>query len=68
MNKDSWIINLKLSLLEIKLWKNIYIKKQLAKNPNISREELSIKIKNAKRSKFKDDYLIFEHPDFPYSQ
>lgn len=69
MNKESWIINLKLSLVEMKLWKRSYIQKQLAKNPNVSREELSRKIKNARKNKFKeDDYLIFEHPDFPYSQ
>lgn len=53
----------------MKLWKKKFIQKQIQKNPDITREELSKKIKDAKRNKFRDkfDYLIFEHPDFPYS-
>lgn len=70
MNEQSWIINLKLSLAEIKLWKKGYIQKQLQKNPNLTKRELSKKIKSAKASKFKNkfDFLIFEHPDYHYSK
>ena len=65
MNKESWLFNLKISLIEIKIWKRHYITKQLEKNPNITREELSKKIKKAKIKKYRDahDYVILEHPD-----
>ena len=52
--------NLNLALLNIKIWKYQYIKKQLIKNPNISKEELNNKIKKAKHQKFKDNNDILE--------
>jgi hypothetical protein len=68
MNTESWVINLKLASIEIKLWQKNFIKKQKEINPNITIQELDKKIRNAKREKFNDrfDYLIFEHPDYPY--
>mgnify|MGYP001586543467 CR=1 FL=1 len=70
MNEDSWTINLKFALAEIKLWKRKFIQKQLQKNPDLTRLELSKKIKSAKAGKFKNkfDFLIFEHPNYPYSK
>jgi len=52
--------NLLLALADIKLWKGKYIAKQLRKNPNISKEELSKKIKNAKASYFKRHHKEFD--------
>ena len=70
MNEESWSITLKFALAEIKLWKREFIQKQFKKNPNLTKQELSKKIKNAKANKFKNkfDFLIFEHPDYPYSK
>ena len=68
MNTESWITNLKLGSIEIKLWKKEFIRKQRERNPLISMDELDKRIKNAKIKKFKDNFLIFEHPNYQYSQ
>ena len=52
--------NLNLAILNIKIWKHQYIKKQLIKNPDISKEELNDKIKKAKYQKFKNNNEILQ--------
>ena len=52
--------NLLLGLADIKYWKKKYVAKQLKKNPDITKEELSIKIKNAKRSYFNRHHKEFD--------
>lgn len=51
--------NMTLALIDINHWKIKYIKKQLKKYPNISKEELTKKIKNAKVSYFKRHHKEF---------
>ena len=60
LKMESFRDNLILGLMDIKYWKKQYITKQLKKYPNISRERLSMKIKNAKRSYFGRHHKEFD--------